>query len=60
MSAPAAAVCLVLAVALVLTSGVAFVRSRRKDDPTGGVVGLTAMIIAGFPAAAYGALPGWL
>jgi hypothetical protein len=31
------------------------VRSRREDDTTGGVIGLTAMIIAGIPAAVYGA-----
>jgi hypothetical protein len=55
VSASVAAVCLFLVAALVLASGVAFMRSRREDDTTGGVIGLTAMIIAGFPAAAYGA-----
>jgi hypothetical protein len=50
------ATCLFLVVALVVTSGVAFVRSHGKDDPVGSLVGLGALVIAGVPAAAYGAM----
>lgn len=52
--------CLFLVVALVLTSVVAFVWSRRKDDPMGDLVGLTAVVMAGLPAAAYGTMAGGL
>jgi len=48
--------CLVLVVALVVTSVGAFVWSHRKDDPMGALVGLGALVIAGVPAAAYGAM----
>jgi hypothetical protein len=48
--------CLVLVVALVLTSVGAFVWSHRKDDPMGALVGLGAQVIAGVPAAAYGVM----
>jgi hypothetical protein len=48
--------CLSLVAALVVTSAVAFVRSHRKDDTVGSLVGLGALVVAGVPAAAYGAM----
>lgn len=54
------AVCLFLVVALVLTSVGAFVWSRRRGDPMGDLVGLTAVVMAGLPAAAYGTMAGAL
>ena len=49
---------LVLATCLILvvTSVVAFVRSHRKGSPMGSLIGLAALVIAGIPAAAYGAM----
>ncbi len=55
----AAATCLLLVVALVVTSVAAFVRSHGKDDPMGSLVGLGALVVAGIPAAAYGAMAGF-
>jgi len=55
----AAAACLILVVGLVVTAMVAFVRSHRKDDEMGSLVGLGALIFAGIPAAAYGAMTGF-
>ena len=52
----ALAACLVLVVALVGTSVAGFVWSHRKDDPMGSLVGLGAIVVAGMPAAAYGAM----
>jgi len=49
-------VCLVLTVALVLISLIAFVRSHRRSDPMDSLIGLAAMVGAGIPAAAYGAM----
>ena len=60
MSAFVLATCLFLVVALVITSVVLFVRSHREHDSVGGLIGMTAMIFAGFPAAAYGAMTGSL
>jgi len=51
--------CLFLVVALVVTSVAAFVRSHRKDDQMGSLVGLGALIFAGIPAATYGAITGF-
>jgi hypothetical protein len=48
--------CLVLVVALVVTSVGAFGWSHRKDDPMGALVGLGALVIADVPTAAYGAM----
>lgn len=48
--------CLILASALVAASVAAFLRSHRKDDPTGSLVGLGAMVLAAVPAVAYGAM----
>ena len=48
--------CLFLVVALVLTSAVAFVWSHRTGDPMGSLIGLGSLVIAGMPAAAYGAM----
>jgi hypothetical protein len=48
--------CLFLVVALVVTSVIAFVWSHRKNAPMGSLVGLGALVIAGVPAAAYGAM----
>ena len=50
--------CLILVVALVGTAVAAFVRSHRKDDSMGSLVGMGAMVVAGMPAAAYGAMTG--
>ena len=52
----ALAACLLLVVALVLTSAIAFVWSHRNGDPMGSLIGLGALVIAGIPAAAYGAM----
>jgi hypothetical protein len=52
----ALAACLVLVVTLVVTAVVAFWWSHRKDDPMGSLVGLGALVVAGGPAAAYGAM----
>jgi hypothetical protein len=52
----ALAACLVLVVGLVVTSVIAFARSHRNDDPLGSLIGLSALVIAGVPAAAYGAM----
>ena len=60
MSAFLLATCLFLVVAFVIASLVAFVRSHRDDDSVGGLIGMTAMIFAGIPAAAYGAMTGSL
>jgi hypothetical protein len=51
--------CLLLVAALVAISVVAFVRSHRKEDPMGSLIGLGALVIAGIPAAAYGAMTGF-
>lgn len=56
MPAPVLTACLALAVSLVLVSLIAFVRSHRQRDPLGSLVGLLAMLTAGIPAAAYGAM----
>ena len=48
--------CLLLVVALVVISVVAFVWSHRREDPMGSLVGLGAMVSAGVPAAAFGAM----
>jgi hypothetical protein len=50
------AACLFLVVALVVTSAIAFVWSHRKNDPLGSLIGLGAVVVAGVPAAAYGAM----
>lgn len=49
---------LVLATCLLLvaTSVVAFMRSHRKGHPIGALIGLGALVLAGIPAAAYGAM----
>ena len=52
----ALAACLVLVVALVGTSAIAFVWSHRKEDPMGSLIGLGSLVAAGIPAAAYGAM----
>jgi hypothetical protein len=52
----ALAACLLLVVALVITSVIALVWSHRNDDPLGSLIGLGAVAIAGVPAAAYGAM----
>jgi len=52
----APATCLILVVALVVTAVVGFVWSHRKDDPMGSLIGLGALVVAGIPAAAYGAM----
>lgn len=54
----ALAVCLLLVGTLVAASVAAFVWSHRKDDPMGSLIGLGALVIAGLPAAAYGAMTG--
>ena len=54
-----AAACLILVAGLVVTSVAAFVRSHRKDDEMGSLVGLGALIFAGIPAATYGAITGF-
>jgi hypothetical protein len=41
---------------LVVTSAVAFVRSHRRDNRRGSLVGLGVLVVAGVPAAAYGAM----
>jgi ABC-type phosphate transport system permease subunit len=51
----ALAACLVLVVALVLTSVMAFARSHRNEDPLGSLIGFVALLLAGVPAVAYGA-----
>jgi hypothetical protein len=56
MPAPLLITCLVLVGSLVLVSVIAFVRSHRRRDPLGALVGLLAMLSAGIPAAAYGAM----
>lgn len=56
MSAFVLVACLVLVVALVVTSLAALVWSHRKDDPLASVVGMVAMVTAGIPAAVYGAM----
>jgi hypothetical protein len=50
------ATCLVLVVVLVVASVTAFVWSDRKNAPMGFLVGLGALVMAGVPAAAYGAM----
>jgi hypothetical protein len=50
--------CLVLTVVLVLTAVVLLVRSVRRDDATFDLLGLTTLLVAGAPAAAYGAASG--
>jgi hypothetical protein len=47
---------LVTCLLLVATSVVAFVRSHRKGSPMGSLIGLAALVVAGIPAAAYGAM----
>jgi len=51
--------CLFLVAALVLVSLAAFVRSQRAKDPLASLIGLLAMVTAGIPAAAYGAMTGF-
>jgi hypothetical protein len=58
VSGPAVVACLVLTAALVLTGVVLLVRSRRRSDATGDLLGLMALMAAGAPAAAYGAAAG--
>jgi len=50
------AACLLLVVALVVTSVIAFVWSHRQNDRLGSLIGLGAVVAAGVPAAAYGAM----
>jgi hypothetical protein len=52
----ALATCLFLIMALVVTAVGGFVWSHRKDDPMGSLIGLGALVAAGMPAAAYGAM----
>jgi len=52
----ALATCLLLVVALVATAVVGFLWSHRKNDPMGSLIGLCALVVAGLPAAAYGAM----
>jgi len=52
----ALATCLFLVVALVVTAVVGFVWSHRKDDQMGSLIGLGALVVAGMPAIAYGAM----
>ena len=58
MSGPAVVACLVLTVVLILGAVVLLGRSVRREDATGELLGLTALLTAGFPAAAYGAASG--
>jgi anti-sigma B factor antagonist len=52
---------IVLVVALVMTSVIAFVWSHRNDDPMRSLIGLGAVVIAGVPAAPYWAMTAcWL
>jgi hypothetical protein len=58
VSGPAVAACLALTVVLVLGAVVLLARSVRRDDATADLLGLTALLVAGAPAAAYGAASG--
>ena len=58
MSGPAVLACLVLTAALVLGGVVLLVRSVRREDATGDLLGLMALMAAGAPAAVYGAAAG--
>jgi hypothetical protein len=49
---------LVLTAVLVLAGVILLVRSLRREDPTGDLLGLMALMAAGAPAAAYGAAAG--
>ena len=48
--------CVVLAAALVLCSVVLLVRSRRHDNSVESIAAVVSMIVAGIPAAVYGAI----
>jgi uncharacterized membrane protein len=58
VSGPALVACLVLTAVLVLGGLALLVRSLRREDPTGDLAGLMALITAGVPAAVYGAAAG--
>jgi hypothetical protein len=58
VSGPAALACLVLTVALAAGGLVLLVRSHRRLDATGELLGLMTLMAAGVPAAVYGAASG--
>jgi hypothetical protein len=58
LSGPVVVTCLVLTVVLVLTAVVLLARSVRRHDATFDLLGLVTLLVAGAPAAAYGAASG--
>jgi len=58
VSGPAVLACLVLTVALVVGGIALLVRSHRRLDATGELLGLMTLMAAGAPAAVYGAASG--
>jgi len=52
----ASAVCVFLVVALVGVAAGGYVWSHRNKDQMGSLMGLGALVVAGLPAAAYGAM----
>lgn len=52
----ASAACVFLVVALVGAAVTGYVWSHRNNDPMGSLMGLGALLLAGMPAAAYGAM----
>jgi hypothetical protein len=58
VSGPAVLACLALTVALAAGGLVLLVRSHRRLDATGELLGLMTLMAAGVPAAVYGAASG--